>query len=90
MTNTQTDQQWVIARDGEGVEQGLAYLSEDQEWGPLDIAMLFSSEEDAANGAETLCPPFMPGHPQAVTRAELGSRADDVTTIPDQGEATTG
>lgn len=81
-TGTRTDQRWAIARDGEDVDQALAFLSEDQEWGPLDIAMLFSSEAEAANGAETLCPPFMPGHPRPVTRAELGDRADETTPIP--------
>ena len=85
-TGTQTDQRWAIARDGEDVDQALAFLSEDQEWGPLDIAMLFSSEAEAANGAETLCPPFMPGHPQPVSRAELGDRADETTPIPSQDQ----
>jgi hypothetical protein len=85
MTDTDTDRQWVIARDGAELHEGLEYLSEDQEWGPLDIAMIFSSEIEASNGAETLCPPFMPGHPQPVRRAELGSRADDTTPIPGQG-----
>ena len=78
MTDTPTDR-WAIGRDGEGFEESLAFLSEDQEWGPLEIAMLFSSEADAAHGAETLCPPFMPGHPQPVPRADLGSRADEST-----------
>lgn len=83
-TGTHTDQRWAIERDGEDVDQALAYLTEDQEWGPLEIAMLFSSEAEAANGAETLCPPFMPGHARPVTRAELGSRADEVASIPSQ------
>jgi hypothetical protein len=28
--------------------------------------MVFDTEEDAINGAETLCPAFMPGHAERV------------------------
>ncbi len=82
MTDSQTDQRWAIIRDGAELHSGLEFLSEDQEWGPIEGAMVFSTEAEAANGAETLCPPFMPGHPQAVTRAELGDRADATTSVP--------
>ena len=48
-------------RDGESGTD-TKYFSDDQEWGPIDTAMRFATHDDASNGAQTLCPPFMPGH----------------------------
>ena len=90
MTDTETGQRWAIARDGAELHRGLEFLSEDQEWGPLESAMLFSSEADASNGAETLCPPFMPGHPEPVSQAELGGHSGATTSIPGQDEPGSG
>ena len=65
MTDTGTvpdyDDRWAIVRDGESGTDTM-YLSDDQEWGPIDTAMRFATRDDATNGAQTLCPPFMPGH----------------------------
>ena len=60
------DERWAIAQDDAESSPHVRFLSEDQEWGPIDKAMVFDTEEDAVNGAETLCPAFMPGHAERV------------------------
>ena len=76
---TETDQAWAIVRDGTEFAADVKFLSEDQEWGPLDTAMTFASEAEANNGAETLCPAFMPGHAEAVT--PLLARSDQTQRL---------
>ena len=69
MTSTdepRTDEKWAIAQDDAESSPDVRFLSEDQEWGPIDRAMVFDTEDDAINGAETLCPAFMPGHAERV------------------------
>jgi hypothetical protein len=63
------DRRWAIVRDGTEYGEDVKFLTESQEWGSLESAMLFSSENEAVNGAETLCPPFMPGHAEPVGAA---------------------
>ena len=60
------DERWAIAQDDAESSPDVRFLSEDQEWGPLQRAMVFDTEADAINGAETLCPAFMPGHAERV------------------------
>ena len=61
----ENDQRWAIVRDGTEHTPDVKYLSTDQEWGTIETAM-FDSEDDASNGAETLCPAFMSGHAEPV------------------------
>ena len=68
---------WVIARDGDDVPPELKYLSDEQAWAPLDDAMRFASEDEAINGAETLCPAFMPGHAEAASAHDRGPATVD-------------
>jgi hypothetical protein len=58
---------WVIVRDGTEHGPAAKFLNEDQEWGGIETAMNFDSEAEAVNGAETLCPAFMPGHAESVS-----------------------
>jgi hypothetical protein len=60
---------WVIVRDGTEHGPDVKFLNEDQEWGGIETAMTFDSEAEALNGAETLCPAFMPGHAESFTTA---------------------
>ena len=60
------DSRWAIAQDDADSSPDVRFLSEDQKWGPIDTAMVFDTEDDAVNGAETLCPAFMPGHAERV------------------------
>ena len=64
------DKQWAIVCDGTEMGPDVKFLSESQEWGTIETAMLFASEDEAVNGAETLCPPFTPGHAESLTVAE--------------------
>ena len=70
MTDTDTtrsgDHKWAIAQDRTDAERDVRFLSADQEWGPIETAMVFETEDEAVNGAETLCPAFMPGHAEAI------------------------
>ena len=66
---TTAGRQWAIVCDGTEHGPEVKYLSESQEWGTFETAMCFATEREAVNGAETLCPPFTPGHAQEVTRA---------------------
>ena len=71
----ENDERWTIVRDGTEHGTDVKYLSHDQEWGDIDTAMIFDTEAEATNGAETLCPAFMPGHAAAIA-ADSPSHAD--------------
>jgi hypothetical protein len=60
------DSYWAIVCDGTEDGPDVKFLSVTQEWSTIETAMLFATEQEAVNGAETLCPPFTVGHAQAV------------------------